>query len=471
MRRTRLLVTLGPSTLTPEAIGALLDAGADAIRVNFSHGDDDQHRTLLRAVADAAKARQRTVARVADLQGPKVRIGPVPGAALIVKAGERLRFVAEGEPSDPASLTVSIPDLAKVASVGSRIVLGDGVVDLKVERIDDPVVTASVVHGGIVGSHQGFFLPEAKLRVDCLGEKDRHDLEVAVACGIEWIALSFVQSAEDVRLARELVARQDPEARVGIMAKMERQEALAHAGEILEAADAIMVARGDLGIETPLEELAFAQKSLIRQANQVGKPAVVATQMLLSMVNAARPTRAEATDVVNAVLDGADGLMLSDETAVGSFPAEATAWLARLATAAEAHLQPVLFRDPKPLAGSALDESAVAGAAVRLAEEVKAGAIVVPTHSGRTARMVSRLRPGPPILALSSQPGTAAALAFTWGVTCRPINPESPLDTLREAARLAAQEAYGLAPGSRIVLTAGYPVEGRPSNLVALLEV
>jgi pyruvate kinase len=321
-----------------------------------------------------------------------------------------------------------------------------------------------------VASHAGLFLPRARLRVAVFGEDDRARAEVALRQGIDYLALSFVQSRRDLVEARRWLDA-SPEGRdVRLIAKIERAEALRAIDEILRAADGIMVARGDLGIELPLERLALEQKLLVRRANDAGRFAVVATQMLLSMLTAPRPTRAEATDVANAVLDGADAVMLSEESAVGRYPAEAVRWLARIAEATEPAFDPYRLRS-RPPRGSRSRETdrSVAEAAVQLAEAVGAPAIVTPTHSGRTARLVAALHPACPVVALSSSGPVRRHLGLVGGVTARPSPPRTDLPKLHEdAVRLV--RSLGIRTRGPLVLTAGYPLEGRPTNLVTLVE-
>jgi len=322
-----------------------------------------------------------------------------------------------------------------------------------------------------VTSHAGLFLPRAHLRAEILGRKDRADLTLAVAEGVDFVALSFVTDGRDVRTARRLLAPLEGGASVALIAKIERAEALARIDSILDEADGIMVARGDLGIEVPLERLALEQKRLVAKANAAGKPVIVATQMLLSMLNSPRPTRAEATDVANAVLDGADAVMLSEESAVGQYPIESVLWLDRITRSTEVAMAHGEIRAPSPGTADDSPEWSVARAAVQLATSVAAAAIVTPTHSGRTARLVSAHRPPMPIVALSTQPVTRRQLSLVWGVRSAPSPARLSLLELRALARRSALRVAGVGRADQIVLTAGYPVEGRPTNLVTVVDV
>jgi pyruvate kinase len=472
MARTRILVTVGPASSSPERLRGLLKAGADAFRINFSHGTEQEHRAVLRACRNVCEELGRVCVRVADLQGPKIRLGELPRGAQTLRDGEIVRLVGQRDSPPGSAWVVTLPSLCESVREGDRLLLGDGNVELEVVARDPPLVTARVTHGGPVTSHQGVYLPEAQLDLPILEEKDLGDLKVALEEGVEWVAVSFVRSAEDIRTVRQAIAKMNPPREPGIIAKIERRPAVENIIPILQESDAIMVARGDLGIETSLVELPVTQKVLLHQANLAGKPAIVATQMLLSMVHAPRPTRAEVSDVANAILDGADCLMLSEETAVGDFPVEATDYLRRTAEAVEALEIPVpaRVRHPAGEESEGREERAVARSALDLAEEISALVIVVPTHSGRTARWVSRLRPRVPILALTSQPQTPARLGFTWGVRTRLVPAHLPLERLRDEARRAAGELLGVSQGT-LVLTAGYPVEGRPTNLLLVSEI
>lgn len=467
MRRTKILATVGPASSTPERVSALIAAGADAFRLNFSHGTDDEHRSVLRAIRTAAKSAHREVAIVGDVQGPKIRIGEIASGSVRLVSGQT--WVLDDGPSagDASRVGIQIPTFADVATAGDPVLLGDGSVELTVERTTSGSLVTRVTNGGTVSSHAGLFLPRAHLRASVFAEKDRHDALLGLTEGMDYLALSFVRSRRDLEEARRwLDAHEGVE--VGLIAKVERAEALGAIDSILAAADGILVARGDLGIEVPLERLALEQKMLVRKANLAGKFVVVATQMLLSMLNSPRPTRAEATDVANAVLDGTDAVMLSEESAVGRYPVESVRWLDRIARATEGSVGPGPARAPGA-GGSGGPERAVAAAAVELAEGVRARAIVTPTHSGRTARLVARLRPACPVVAISNSGATRRRLALVGGVVSLPAPVHETLVQLRAQAWELVGQA-GLTGTGPIILTAGWPVEGRPTNLVTLVD-
>jgi len=407
---------------------------------------------------------------VGDVQGPKMRIGALASEPVRLVEGAFWTLDESDRPGDAHRVGAHVPGWTRSARVGDPILLGDGGVELRVTRADRRGIRARVVHGGPVRSHAGLFLPRAHLRTRVLGPKDVHDIGIGVAGGIDFLAVSFVRNAEDLRLARSALDRRPGGNRVGLIAKIERAEALDAIDEILLACDGIMVARGDLGVEVPLERLALAQKMLVRKANLAARPVIVATQMLLSMVHAPRPTRAEATDVANAVLDGADAVMLSEESAIGEYPEDSVRWLARIASATEGHIPMGVRSDASGSAPTEpTPERAVALAAVELAHAVDARAILTPTHSGRTATLISSFRPRVPIVALSAVPETRRRLGLVWGVESRAVPARQLLTALRGRALAIARE-LGPGPAGRVVLTAGYPVEGRPTNLVTIVD-
>ncbi len=445
-------------------------AGADSLRLNFSHGTDAEHRSWLARMRSVRERLGRELPIVGDVQGPKLRIGALASEPVRLVEGAFWTLDESDRPGDAHRVGARVPGWIRSARVGDPILLGDGGVELRVTRIEGRTIRARVVHGGSVRSHAGLFLPRAHLRTNALGPKDMHDIGIGVAGGIDFLAVSFVRNAEDLRLARSALDRPPGGERAGLIAKIERPEALDAIDEILGACDAIMVARCDLGVEVPLERLALAQKMLVRKANVAARPVIVATQMLLSMVHAPRPTRAEATDVANAVLDGADAVMLSEESAIGEYPEDSVRWLARIASATEGHIPTGIRTDAS---GSPTTEPApereVAWAAVELAHAVDARAILTPTHSGRTATLLSSFRPRVPIIALSAIPETRRRLGLVWGVQSRAVPTRQLLTALRARALAIARE---LGPGAvgRVVLTAGYPVEGRPTNLVTIVD-
>ncbi|MEM0128611.1 MAG: pyruvate kinase [Thermoplasmata archaeon] len=466
MRRTKILATVGPATASVPRMRALVRAGANALRVNASHGSDAEHARALRSIRAAFAHEGIPGAAVMDVQGPKLRIGDLAGEGVALATGARWTLDEDPRPGDARRAPVEIPGFPRVAQRGDRILLGDGEVALEVVDVGSREIRTRVTDGGTVRSHAGIFLPNARLGQSVLLPKDRHDIAIASRAGFDYLGLSFVRTADDVREARRELDRHPGGSSVGIIAKIERAEALQHLDAILAAADAVMVARGDLGIEVPLERLALEQKSILARANARGVLAIVATQMLGSMVHSPRPTRAEATDVANAVLDGADAVMLSEESAIGEYPEASVMWLDRICRAVE----PGLNRPeaPPPERGGEATERSIAAEAVALARRLRAEAIVTPTHSGRTAVLVSSHRPPAPIVALCASPEVRRRLALAWGVEPVRVPRRGTLRTMMGWTReLARSRRWTKGP---TVLTAGYPVEGRPTNLVMALE-
>ncbi len=469
MRRTRILVTLGPATQSSAIQIRLLGAGVDGFRVNFAHGTDSENGALIRQVRRAARVAGREVAILADLQGPKIRIGDIRGGFVSLSAGQRWVLDGDFSPGNSTRGQLASSAVLKAARPGSVVLLGDGSVRLRVEKVDRSFLETRVVSGGRVDAHAGLHLPGANLRAEILGRQDLASLRAAVAAGADYVGVSFVSAGGDLRSVRKHLSHLPRGARVGLVAKIERAEALARIDGILAESEGIMVARGDLGIEVPLERLALEQKALVRAAREAGRFSIVATQMLLSMVAAPRPTRAEATDVANAVLDGADTLMLSEESAIGAYPLEAVGWLDRIARATEPSARsPRLVPATEPR-GVAFERS-VARAAVDLAEGVRARAIVTPTHSGKTARWVAAQRPDCPILALSPEGIVRRQLALVWGVATEASAPHLSLEGMRRAAWKAARRLPGARTARPLVATAGYPIRGSPTNLVTVLS-
>ena len=468
MRRTKILATIGPVSESPSRLARMVAAGADAFRLNCSHGSDAEHRAMLRAIRATFRRVRREGAILADVQGPKIRLGEIAGSPITLKDNARWILDDRSEPGGTARAPVEVPHLRRAARQGDPILIGDGAVELRVDDVGSHRITTTVVHGGSVGSRAGIYFPNAHLSTSVLSRKDRHDIGVVVSEGIDFLGLSFVRDASDIEEARRELARHPGGEDVGIVAKIERAEALESLDAILKQADGVMVARGDLGIEVPLERLALEQKRILRAARTRGRFGIVATQMLLSMVHSPRPTRAESTDVANAVLDGADAVMLSEESAMGEYPVESVAWLDRICGATETALE---AGSPDSGDGesvpTALEES-IAGAAVELSARLRAAAIVTPTHSGRTARLVAGWRPTCRVLALSAVPATRRKLALVWGVETESVPSRGNLDRIAEWGRRAARRHW-VGPGP-LVLTAGYPVEGRPTNLLTVVE-
>jgi pyruvate kinase len=453
--RTKIVCTIGPASGSPEALARLAAAGMDVARLNFSHGTHSEHAAVIAAVRDVAERAGRPIAILQDLAGIKLRIGEIAGGAVALAAGEAFTLTARDVPGDAREVSVNDPNVPRSVRPGDRLLLCDGEIELAVEEASGDDARCRVVSGGVLSSHKGISLPSTPFGAPGLTAKDRDDLAFGVAQGVDYVALSFVRSAEDVRAARAFLAAAG--AAIPLVAKIEKREAITRIDEILAASDALMVARGDLGVETPLEHVPLLQKMLIDRANRAGKPVITATQMLLSMVENPRPTRAEVGDVANAILDGTDAVMLSEETASGRYPEESVATMKRIAEDTETAFPFDLWMRKFEDKSLQTMPEAVAGAAVELAEHIGASAIVAWTDSGATARLVARHRPRRPILALSTKPETARRLALVWGVVPLVADAAESTDAILERAPVLAVRTGLLGPGQTAVITAGIP--------------
>lgn len=445
-RRTKIVATLGPATADDEGVAALLDAGVDTFRLNLSHGDHDTHTRAYELVRTHARRRGRPVGVLADLCGPKIRVGRFPEGQVTLTDGLSVTITTEAVPGSAAVIPSSYRGLPGDVAVGDRVLLADGMLELAVDRVDELRVECTVVHGGVLGDRKGINLPDSTVSTPALTAKDRVDAAFAADLGVDWIALSFVQSAADIHQLRGVLP---PTGAPAILAKVERPQAVADAEAIVAAADGIMVARGDLGVELEPEEVPVAQRELIATARRHAKPVVVATQMLESMITNPRPTRAEVSDVSTAVFSSADAVMLSAETATGAFPAEAVAVMDRVARRIEAHQWTEgTFRVDEPVSEDLPLAEAVARATAQLSRDLKVRAIVVPTHSGHTPAVVSAARPAAPILCVTDDDRLAARLAVHWGV--------APVVAAAEV--VADRRALAALPVQRGLATDGQPV-------------
>ncbi|MBI2302635.1 MAG: pyruvate kinase [Armatimonadetes bacterium] len=457
VRRTKILATLGPASSDPAMLVRLVEQGADAFRLNFSHGTAEEHATRVAAVRALEARLGRPIGLVQDLQGPKIRLGTFADpAGVLLAEGATFRLTRDLSPGDASRVGLPFAPLFDELAPGCRLLLNDGLVELRVVSVEADGVTTVVVSGGPLSDRKGVNVPELELRVPALSDKDLADVACGAALGVDWVALSFVRSARDVEALREELCRLGSQAR--IMAKIEKPCAVERYDAILDAADGILIARGDLGVELPEHHVPVVQKRLLREAVRAGKPVVVATQMLESMIHQPRPTRAEASDVANAIYDGADAVMLSSETAVGAYPAEAVAMMRRIAldVEASADYQSQVYRRAEPTESSIPD--AVSASACRLAELLGVSAIACTTLSGATPRRVARYRPPVPIFALTPSELVARQLTLSWGVVPRAGEGEVA-DHVRQ---------LGLAqPGEPLVVTAG--ADGRTSVVRVLV--
>ena len=415
MRQTKIIATVGPASDSNAVLDELIAAGVDVVRLNFSHGTHDTHAATFARVRSAAKRAKREVAILQDLGGPKIRTGPVEGGRpLQLEPGQVLR-IATGEFAGTAGrISTTFAGLAQGVQPGDRLLLSDGTIELRVETTDGTEIVTTVVDGGLLGGHKGINAPGIKLPTSAITLKDVDDLTFGLSLGVDMVALSFVQSAADVRQAREIIALADV-GEVPLIAKLERPQAVEHLDEILSCADGVMVARGDLGLEIPLEHVPRVQKDVTRRARARKIPVILATQVLESMTTESRPTRAEVSDAANAVDDGVDAIMLSGETASGAFPVRAVQTLDAIIRSAEADRAaavPIVFHD----ASEHDHAQAICEAAVTMAEHGEAHAIIAVTRGGKTARRLSALRPHVPILAMTERVEMARRLTLYWGV-------------------------------------------------------
>ncbi|MGH7482076.1 MAG: pyruvate kinase [Longimicrobiales bacterium] len=467
--RTKIIATIGPVTSSREMIAALIEAGVDVLRINFAHGEHDEQARIIGWAREVADEIGKPVAVLADLAGPKIRIGALEEPYALV--ADALVVVAPETDAAAGELPTTYPDLARDVSPGNRILLDDGMMELRVEEVSGSRVHCRVLRGGTLRSNKGMNLPGTSVSAPALTEKDVADLEFALSQAVDYIGLSFVQRAEDVADLR----RRIPEGPL-IVAKIEKDTALADIEEILTAADAVMVARGDLGVELPFEQVPIAQKRIIQLANLYGRPVITATQMLESMVKASRPTRAEASDVANALFDGTDAVMLSQETAIGENPVLAVEAMARIG--AEIERSTAYEGGPKydiPIieklrAGATATEHAIAAATVEAVRLLGAPAIVTLTTTGFTARLVSSYRPPVPIIAVCDRELTVRQLALVWGVQPVRCAAEVTYTDMLDAAREYLLRRQIARENDRFVVTAGYPFHVRGTTNMMRVE-
>jgi len=452
-RAAKIISTLGPSSTSPEVIASLFEAGADVFRLNFSHGQHEEHKELYDAIRKIEADYNRPIGIIADLQGPKIRVGNFVDKKIVL--GNSVNFTLDSDQDkdgDEKRVSISNPEIYPSLEPGVELLLDDGKLKLVVEQNNGDSIDTKVLVGGILSNHKGINIPGAILPMSALTEKDRRDLQFALNIGVDWIALSFVQRPEDVAEARALVV-----GRAGVLAKLEKPLAIEHLKQIVELADAIMVARGDLGVEAPPEDVPGLQKKIIRRARSEGKPVIVATQMMESMINSPTPTRAEASDVATAVFDGADAVMLSAETAAGEYPVEAVSIMDRIIRSAEQddHYKLSNMRERRQTRGT--DADAITAAAKQVAQTLNAAAIVTFTTTGSTTLRAARERPTVPILGLTPDVKTARRLVLAWGV--HPVETShftEFIDVVNCATEVATKEKFA-APGQRLIITAGVP--------------
>lgn len=453
-QRTRIVCTLGPATDSDEMVRALIRAGMDVARLNFSHGDHATHAARVERIRRLAREENATVALLGDLQGPKIRVGDIAGGSVVLATGADFTLTTRAVSGDSTGAHIEFPELPQSARAGDRILIDDGAIELQVVSTSASDVVTRVVEGGVLKPNKGVNLPGIPLDISALTDKDRQDAVFAIEQGLDYIALSFVRTAEDVLELKHLLAARH--AFIPVISKIEKPEAIDAFDAILDASDGVMVARGDLGVETPPEQVPIYQKMIIRKANAAGKPVITATQMLESMIENPRPTRAEASDVANAILDGTDAVMLSAETAVGKYPIEAVMMMARIAEVTESRVSYRAWTREQANERITLADS-IGNAACEIAKQLNANLILALTSSGYSARMISRHRPQTPICAITSNERTRDRLALVWGIKCCLIMSGSTLDDIIEASLDTILEQGIAARGDRVVIVGGVP--------------
>ncbi|HSB66974.1 MAG TPA: pyruvate kinase [Anaerolineales bacterium] len=473
-RRTKIVGTLGPASQDEKTIRHLIKAGMNVARLNLSHGSHDDHMKVYQRLRKVAQEIDKPICILMDLQGPKVRIGKLLGDSITLSTGEKVTLTTRTDALNPGEIPVDFAQFPQSVQPGRRILLDDGNLELRVDSIKAERVNARVLVGGILKSHKGISLPEAHLDIRALTEKDLVDLEFGLQLGVDTIALSFVRTPEDVQYLREKIISLSPERQqIPVIAKLERPEALEHLEQIVEVSDGVMVARGDLGVEMSPETVPIAQKRIIECANRHAKVVITATQMLESMIHNPRPTRAEASDVANAIFDGTDAVMLSGETAVGEYPIQVVDMMAKIACQAESHVGEWGHWHGPQIADTGGDDTVFMSLAVReLAHDRNVAAIAVFTMSGRTALFVSKTRPDVPILAFTPDQQTYHRLELYWGVTPYLVPHSSTLEEMLADVDAVIRRSGVVSPGREVALTCGFPVATiSPTNLVLLHHI
>ncbi len=472
-RRTKIVCTLGPTSSDPDTIQALVRAGMDVARMNFSHGTHEEHRARVRTVREVAQAEGEVVTILQDLQGPKIRVGEVEEDSVMLRKGQELTITTDPIEGTSDRIHIDYDTLSQDAEVGGRILIDDGLLELEITEIENGDLRTTVIEGGPLRSRKGVNLPNIRTTTPSLTEKDLKDLELGLELDVDLVALSFVREQSDVQELNRRIYQAGKN--IGVIAKIEKPEAVRNIDNILEEVDGIMVARGDLGIEMPMEEVPSTQKDLISKGMSTAKPVITATQMLESMVENPRPTRAEASDVANAVLDGSDAVMLSAETAIGDHPVRVVEAMDQIIRKAEAHWEehrPSLAMRPGRLERTEDVTESVSFTACRLAEQVGAQAVCCLTNSGATARSIARHRPSMPIYAFTDDERVVAQLGVLWGTEVFHIPFQQDTDQGIARVHSVLRDHRFVEPGEHVVITVGMPLPARGrTNTVHVSEV
>jgi pyruvate kinase len=467
MRKTKIVCTIGPSSSPREILEALIEKGMDVARLNFSHGTHESHLQVINDIREISARKKKAVAILQDLCGPKIRLGNIPNGPVEIRTGDLFTIVEKEIDGDAARATVTYKALDKEARAGERILIDDGLVELKVEEVGEGELRCRVVTGGYISSHKGVNLPGTVLSIPSLTEKDLDDLRFGIDSKVDFIAISFVRSDKDLDPAYKVMEEKGHF--IPIISKIEKGEAVQSFDGILQRSFGIMVARGDMGVELPFEEVPLIQKHLIKLCQAQAKPVITATQMLDSMIRNPMPTRAEVTDVANAILDGTDAIMLSGETASGKYPLQAVEAMVKIAEYTEKSLP---YEDVFTRLGEKKNAvGAISLATCEVAEQMDAEAIIVSTSSGRTARSISKYKPRPPVIAITDSPENARVMVLSWGVFPRTVKPSKDINAFFNDMCIAAVESGIVKKGDLTVITAGIPEGLKGSTNAIMLHV
>ena len=467
-RMTKIVCTIGPASRNYKMIKGLIKKGMNVARLNFSHGTHEEHQQAIENIRKASLKIGKVVAVLQDLGGPKIRIGKIRKESVFLKEGSSFILTNRNVVGDEQAVSVSISSLSQKVKKGDAIFLSDGALELKVKEIKVADIICRIMRGGKLSSHKGINIPNLSMNISSLTDKDYQDILFGIKNKVDFIGLSFIRSAEDIIKVRKILRKNKAE-EISLIAKIEKKEAVSNLKEIIEFSDGIMIARGDLGVEIPLEDVPLVQKSIIKKCNYAGKPVITATQMLMSMMNNPRPSRAEVADVANAILDGTDALMLSEETAVGEYPLEAVSIMNKIAKKIEKGIDHEKVLNERSLSVTSNIADVISHATCQVAINIKAKAIITFTFSGSTARMVSRYRPPVPIIAVSTKESIVKKLILNWGVFSFQSDELSSTDDMINRSRQLALKTGLVKSGDKIVVTAGIPF--KISGTTNLLKV